>query len=88
MTEETQLSDSEILHTVSKHPTVDLLRLLDESDWDSYRLTRELGVGYRTCYLHLCILEKAELIGSRRFKYCINEKGRTILSRMEEQLND
>ena len=30
------ISESEILHVVSKHPTVDLLKLLAESDWDPY----------------------------------------------------
>jgi len=81
----------EILHIVAKHPTVDLLRLLAESDWDPYKLTRELGIGYRTCYLHLSILEKAGLIGGRRFKYCITEKGKEILSRLDDRgvrLND
>jgi len=81
------ISDSEISRVIATHPKIDTLILLSQSDYDPYRLVKELGIGYRTCYLHLSILEKAGLIGSRRLKYCITEKGKQILSKMA-QLND
>ena len=50
-----QLSDSEILHVVATHPTIDILKLLSESDHDPYRLGRELGITYRALYRCSCL---------------------------------
>lgn len=58
---ESQPSDSEILHVAATHPRVDILKLLSESDYDPYRLCKELGITYKACYSHLKSLEKAGL---------------------------
>jgi predicted transcriptional regulator len=66
------------------HPRVDILKLLSESDYDPYRLGRELGIPYRDLYSHLKVIEKANLIDGR-FQYHLTEKGRQILSRLESE---
>ena len=71
-------SDSEILG----HPKIDILRLLAIQPHDPYRLCKELGITYRDCYHHLTALEKLGLMGGRRLRYHITNKGREILSRI------
>ena len=66
-----------------QHPRLDILKLLAEHPRDPYQLNKELGIGYRALYAHMETLERAGLVGSRRLKYCITEKGREI---MEEGL--
>ncbi len=68
-----------------EHPLIDLLELLNKYDWNPVGLHRELGLSLRTLYRNLNILEKAGLIGFKRFSrypLYITEKGREILSRI------
>jgi len=76
-------SDKEI-EIVITHPKVDILKLLSGGDLDAYRLTKELGITYRTCYSHLKALEEFGLIGGV-LKYHITERGRQMLSRFERR---
>ena len=70
--------DSEILRVAATHPVIDILKLLAQSDHDPYRLCKELGITYKSCYIHLKMLEKGGLMGGR-FKYHITDRGRKIL---------
>ena len=74
---------SEMLHVAATHPRIDLLRLHSGSDCDGYRLCKELGITPAGCFSHLRILEKAGLTGGK-IKYHITEKGKQILSRLDE----
>ena len=58
-------SEEEMLRVSSTHPMIDLLKILVKFDHglDAYRLTEELGLTYRACYLGLKTLRKAGLIG-------------------------
>jgi len=79
-------SEEEILRVAYTHPMIDLLKPLVKFDHglDAYRLTEEQGLTYRACYLALKALRKAGLIGGK-LKYHITEKGREILSRLDEK---
>jgi predicted AAA+ superfamily ATPase len=77
-----EISDSELL----RHPTVDVLQLLSKYEAvNPVYLHRELGISFRQLYSCLKILEKAKLIGFRRFSrynYFITEEGRKKLSQL------
>jgi len=75
---ESQPTDLEIL----RHPLIDILKLLAESDYDAYRLCKELGLSYRDCYFHLKVLDEAGLIGFSVFRYHITKTGREVISGM------
>ncbi|MGC2572244.1 MAG: winged helix-turn-helix domain-containing protein [Candidatus Nitrosopolaris sp.] len=75
-------SDSEILHMVAIHPRIDLLRLLAESDHYPHQLTKELGLDFKNCYSHMKVLDDLGLLGRKWPKYCITDKGRQILSKL------
>jgi len=77
---EFQPTDLEIL----RHPLIDILKLLSSSDYDAYRLCKELGLGYRNCYRHLKVLDEAGLIGFSVYKYHITLVGRQIQSKIYE----
>jgi predicted transcriptional regulator len=69
-------------NVAATHPRVDILILLSKSDYDPYRLCKELSLTYRVCYFHLKKLEEADLIGGK-LRYHISEKGRQSLSRLD-----
>jgi len=73
-------SEEEMLRIASTHPNIDLLKFLAKSDHslDAYRLTKELGLRYRACYLGLKTLRKAGLIGGK-LRYHITPAGRRII---------
>ena len=73
-------SEEEILRVAATHPMIDLLKILVKFDHglDAYRLTEELGLAYRACYLGLKTLQKAGLIGGK-LRYHITPAGRRII---------
>ena len=68
-----------------KDAMIDLLKILVKFDHglDAYRLTEELGLTYRACYLGLKTLRKAGLIGGK-LRYHITPAGRRIIQNQGE----